>query len=113
MVQYPRGPEKPIRKRVGKHSVFIPPPITNPKNKTAIGLDVILPDGADSVATLRAEPELAEGEVCFSMELPPCQTVPYAFVPHTLKAEHDGDWKILMYCDQPFDFFLYDHPPRY
>lgn len=100
LLQYPRGPEKPMMKRVGKQKAFLPPPITNPQNKINVGLDVTQSD--EDMTPVASTKHTYNGEVSLSLVLPPCTTTPYVIVPHSFEPEQEADFKLMLFADQPF-----------
>lgn len=100
LLQYPRGPEKPMVKRVGKNRAFLPPPITNPQNKINIGLDVTQSD--EDMTQVSSTKHTYDGEVSLDIVLPACTTTPYVFVPHSFEPEQEADFKLMIFADQPF-----------
>jgi hypothetical protein len=111
LLQYPRGPEKPQAKKVGKHRVFLPPPITNPQNKISIGMDLVLSD--EDNTGVQSTRHTYEGEVSMSAVLQPCTTTPYLLVPHSFEPEQEADFKLMVFSDQPFQLYEQKKARRY
>lgn len=111
LLQYPRGPEKLEVKRVGKLRPYLLPPITNPQNKISIGMDVV--ESNEDNTPIASTRHTYDGEVTLSMVLPPCETTPYFFVPHSFDPEQEADFKIMLYADQPFQLQEYKKVRRY
>jgi hypothetical protein len=110
-MQYPKGPERPVVRRVGKNRVAIPPPITNEKNRVCFGFDVVHSDAANT--PIFTSKHSFEGEVATMLELPPCETTPYFIVPHTYDSEQDAEWKVRVYADQPFQLYPHEKERRF
>ena len=110
-LQYPRGPEKPIVKRVGKNRAFLPPPIVNEKSKVCFGFDVCHFDAMNT--NIHSTRHTYDGEVTAMLELPACDTNPYLIVPHTFDPEQDADFKLLLFADEAFDVYHHEKARRF
>lgn len=123
-LQYPKGPEKPVFRKVGNRRVAMPPPITNEGNRIAFGVDVVrdaasveraLASGqaysTPVIATPSDYPLISSSghtrnhEVVMTVELPACERTPYLVVPHTVATEENCDFKLYVYADAPVTLF--------
>lgn len=110
-LQYPKGPEKPMVRRVGKHRVIIPPPIVNERSKVCFGFDVVASDEANT--PIHGTKHSFEGEVVAVLQLPPCETTPYFVVPHTFEPELGAEFRVIAYADAPITFTPHEKERRF
>ena len=110
-LQYPKGPEKPAVRRVGKNRAYLPPPIVNEKSKVNFGFDLCHFDSLNT--NIHSTKHTYEGEVTAMLELPPCTNAPYLIVPHTYDPEQEADFKVLVYADEPFDVHHHEKARRF
>jgi hypothetical protein len=113
-IQYPRGPEKAVVRRVGKNRVLVPPPIVNDQSKVCFGFDICQSNGGTDHKTkyemLHTSKHTFEAEMCVTKRLEPCETEPYYIVPHTYDAEETADFRVFVYADEPVQFYPFEKP---
>ncbi|KAH9597754.1 Peptidase C2 [Trypanosoma melophagium] len=97
LLQYPRGPDKPIVKRAGKKKAFLPPIIINPNNRIEVALDLNLQDS--NMSPIATTPYTKNSEVTLVATVPIADSLPFVFVPHTKVPEENGDFKLFVYAD--------------
>ncbi|KEG14503.1 calpain cysteine peptidase [Trypanosoma grayi] len=97
LLQYPRGPEKPIVKRAGKKKALLPPIIINPNNRMEIAVDLNAQDS--ELTPIATTPYTRNSEVTLVASVPSADSLPFVFVPHTKFPEGNGDFKLFVYAD--------------
>ncbi|KAG8346134.1 Calpain large subunit domain [Trypanosoma vivax] len=103
LLQYPRGPDKPIVKRCGDKKAFLPPIIANPNNRMEIAIDLNYQDG--SLTPIATTPYTRNSEVALVVTVPAADVHPYIFVPHTKHPEGNGDYKLFVYSDHRVELY--------
>ncbi|RNF26914.1 putative calpain [Trypanosoma conorhini] len=103
LLQYPRGPEKPIVKRAGNKKAFLPPIIINPNNRMEIALDLNTQN--TELTPIAATPYTRNSEVALVASVPVADPLPFLFIPHTKLPEGNGDFKLFVYADSPIELY--------
>ncbi|KAG5505652.1 hypothetical protein JKF63_04987 [Porcisia hertigi] len=106
LVQYPRDREHPKVRRYGQKKALLPPPIEWKERCTAIELSIVKYDrDLSEVASVSAG---TAAEAYLVTELLP--DVPYLLVPCTSEPQHDSDFKLFVFADNPIDLFEAEKP---
>ncbi|ORC89345.1 calpain cysteine peptidase [Trypanosoma theileri] len=103
LLQYPRGPDKPIVKRAGKKKAFLPPIIINPHNRMEVALDLNVQD--NEMTPIATTPYTKNSEVTLVATVPIADSLPFVFVPHTKVPEENGDFKLFVYADSVIELY--------
>lgn len=103
LLQYPRGPEKPVVKRAGNKKAFLPPVIVNPNNRMEIAIDLNCQD--ENMTRIATTPYTRNSEVALVANVPAADSLPFVFVPHTKYPEGNGEYKLFVYADSLVELY--------